>query len=612
MKLRSKLLVFVAALLCVTAICCIIVANLSFRRTIIRSTSADMVQRGDVLAADLAREPSQQQAFDMLGASAQLLGVRVTIVATNGKVMFDSQAPLEEMDNHRWREEIKMAISEGVGESIRKSDTVGVDMLYHAQAVQAPALGGMVILRLGAPLQSVNMGVSQFSVMVTPILLILFIIAIGLSLLFIRLITKPIEYLATTASAYARGDLTGRSIINEPQELKILSDALNTMAEELAHQMQILKSDKRLYASLLASMNEGVILINADNTILLGNRAANAILHLPTDLAQKRLSSVFADNNLLAAVETVRTEATSQQLTVIRHGRIFGKGAAYAAHGEETVLQVSIALVEGISKEVVLTFSDVTAVKRLEQVRTDFVANVSHELKTPLTAIRGFSETLAEGEADTETMSKFAQIINRNARQMDGIIDDLLLLSTLENSPTSMSRSLYPVSTIIAESLENVAYKAQQKEITITADDQTDDAKVWVNQGLIIQALTNILVNAVIYSTPGSTIQLRARFDGTKVSLSVEDHGCGIATGDISRIFERFYRVDKARSRSQGGTGLGLSIVKHIMSLHGGTVSVNSTLGVGSTFTITVPREEKIIEDMRAKSNILFPNHQKF
>lgn len=632
MKLRSRLLILVIIALCITVACCIFAASRTFERTLEVSTSTELVAQSHYLANEI---PQLFQENDQLWNTgvmdtyldryATTLGVRLTIIDTNGNVRYDSQTAPDMMDNHIWREEVRQALEKGEGESSRRSDTLGATMFYHTVLIDIPGASEKMIIRIGSPLSGIKTWQRQFIQLLLPMLMILLACIVVITLLIIRHITKPIELLARTAQKYAAGDLTPRTLIDTPQELKQLSDTLNLMAQELALRIRQLEQDKLLYSSILLSMTEGVLLVDRKQTIVMANQAAVRMLLKddmdeselqkiePTQLIGKTIVQLFGDDDLMAAIERTADGEGPAQVTLVRYKHLHGETAMLIGSGRERTFHVSMAAISerqgehSQAGEVVITFTDITDLKRLEQIRKDFVANVSHELKTPLTAIGGFSETLANEDIAPADAKRFSQIINRNAKQMQGIIDDLLLLASLENTHSSPTMERCSLTSLVEQTIENVQYKAEQKHMKlITAIDDPHQLGVLANQGLLVQALVNLAVNAITYSNEGSEVKLEAKVEEPLVTFSVTDQGCGIPERDLERIFERFYRVDKARSRSQGGTGLGLSIVKHVAVLHGGSVNVSSKEGVGSCFTIVLPREDVRIQAMREKSKEMY------
>ena len=345
------------------------------------------------------------------------------------------------------------------------------------------------------------------------------------------------------------------------------------------------RGEKDRYLQIIEAMGEGVLLISRKHRIALANSSAQAMLGQIEPLKGKRLEDLFAGNELEAHVDAVFMEKKQRKFRITSYRDSIGEDAIVRGKGREKQYEFCITHLDG--KYAVATFSDVTMLERLEVVRQDFVSNVSHELKTPLTAISGFAETLAEESLSEEERRGFARIIQKNANHMQGIIADLLLLTSLDRSELASTMERTTDSRILQEVRAYTQYKAESKDITVTYS--PSDETVLCNESLVVQALINLVVNAISYSPRGSAVSVRTRRKGEMLEFAVSDKGYGISDADLPRIFERFYRVDKARSRESGGTGLGLSIVRHIAIIHKGTIKAESRLGEGSVFTLSIP-----------------------
>ncbi|AEC01650.1 ATP-binding protein [Parasphaerochaeta coccoides] len=617
MKLRSRLLVYVTALLTFAMSCAIIAATISFSQAIRKSADSTLDGEARFLAARLPRMNSEDT-IATLDSYAENLDIRITIVNENGIVTYDSEVDPSTMDNHLWREEIQEALSTGSGVSSRSSGSMHTPMLYRAVKT-TDSNGDIRIVRTSAPLVELIAWRSVFYTLLIPLLLVFLVIAVLFTILMLRYLTRPIEQLAATAHEYHQGNLLVRSSIEGPEELAELSATMNSMAKELAARISQLERDKQQYSSILSSMSEGLLLVDSRNIIVLSNNAANTMLGKGFPEAQSlvgaKLSEIFTDDDFLKLVATTMHSGKVGQTSIVKYKHLTGQTASLVGAGREQTFQVSTAIVPGMQEEsgkavtggILITFTDITELKRLEQVRKDFVANVSHELKTPLTAINGFSETLLGGMISSEDIGLFSKIINRNARQMQGIIDDLLLLASLEDDHAALTMKRCTLEELVKETCEDTSYRANSRSVILTTTVHDENGRgVMVNPSLLVQALVNLVINAITYSEPGSEVRIKAEGDQDTVTFSVMDQGSGIPEKHLTRIFERFYRVDKARSRNQGGTGLGLSIVKHVVSMHGGQVSVQSVENLGSTFTITIPREQKFMQSFKDKSELIY------
>ena len=345
------------------------------------------------------------------------------------------------------------------------------------------------------------------------------------------------------------------------------------------------RGDKDRYLQIIEAMGEGVLLISRKHRIGLANASAGRMLGWKEPLRGKMLEELFSGSELESRVDEVFRDGGQQTFRITSYHDAIGSDAVVRGKGREKQYEFCITLLD--EKYAVATFSDVTMLERLEMVRKDFVSNVSHELKTPLTAISGFSETLAEEDLSEEERKGFARIIQKNSAHMQRVISDLLLLTSLDRSEMAPSMTVTTDTRILSEVRSYTQYKAETKEIDVEYESQGKN--VLCNESLIVQAIINLVVNAISYSPERTKVTVKTRTKGDQMEFIVSDHGAGIAKEDISRIFERFYRVDKARSRESGGTGLGLSIVRHIAIIHDGTIKVESKLSEGSVFTLAIP-----------------------
>lgn len=345
------------------------------------------------------------------------------------------------------------------------------------------------------------------------------------------------------------------------------------------------RSEKNRYLQIIEAMGEGVLLISRKHRIALANTSAETMLGMNKTVEGKRLEEIFSNGTLLEYVDAVFADGERKMFRISSYHDAIGEDAVVRGKGREKQYEFCITLLD--DKYAVAMFSDVTMLERLEVVRQDFISNVSHELKTPLTAIAGFAETLAEESLTEEERKGFARIIQKNALHMQRIIADLLLLTSLDRSEIAPTMERTTDTRILQEVKAYTQYKASTKDIEVfyTSSDET----ILCSESLVVQALINLVINAVSYSPQKSKVSVSTKRKGEMLEFIVSDRGYGIAEEDIPRIFERFYRVDKARSREDGGTGLGLSIVRHIAIIHKGTIKAESVLGEGSVFTLSLP-----------------------
>lgn len=526
---------------------------------------------------------SLQAACRAIGARS---GVRLTVIDPEGKVLADSNEDPARMANHIDRVEIRAALARGEGTAMRPSPTLHEPMLYAAVRLSAPDGRTLGVLRLslhGAEidraLRLIRMQVVGGGLLIAVVLgLVSFVIAERLS--------RPLTEMTRVATHFAAGDLHFR--LSEPgvKELSELARAMNRMAEQLDERIRLIIDQRRELEAVLAGMVEGVVAVDREDRILRLNAAAGRLLGVDPGVARGRSIQAAVRNPDLQrfVARALESEAPVETEIALRRD-------------EEMTLQAYGAPLrdaQGARIGALLVLHDVTRLRRLETVRRDFVANVSHELKTPVTAIKGFVETLIEGaHREEKDRLRFLGIIEQQAERLQSIIEDLLSLSKIEQDAGEerIPLATVPLAPILDAARSMCEPKAREKNLAIAlACDER--LRVQANSSLLEQAVVNLVDNAIKYSDPGKRIEIRAAAGERTISIEVRDQGCGIAAEHLPRLFERFYRVDKSRSRSLGGTGLGLSIVKHIVKAHQGNVAVESEPGKGSTFVIELPLEK--------------------
>jgi len=522
-----------------------------------------------------------------LNAAAVSLGskspARITLIFPDGTVAGESAKSREQMENHRDRPEVKTAIEEGrTGQSMRFSSSVRKIMLYVAVPVYRDnALVGIV--RTAMPLLRMNEVLSgmEHSLFFGGVVILL--LAAILSAFVSRRISKPLERIKQGAERFAAGDFSCRLHSLGSAEVGALAETMNQMAAQLEERLQTVSKERNQREAVLSSMVEGVLAVDTDGHIISLNKAAAQFFNVfqPETAPGRSIEEVFRNVKLQRFVaEVLEGQDTRECELVIQSNQTY-------------YLQARGTNLFGTQNSrigAVVVFNDVSRLRRLENLRRDFVANVSHELKTPITSIKGFVETLLDGAIkDPVEAERFLKIVARHADRLNAIIEDLLMLSRLEQGgKEGMELQQAEICALVNSAVEVCARRASEKNISIAVECAGELTAI-VNPPLVEQALINLIGNAVKYSTDGKTVIVSACADNGGIVLSVKDQGYGIEKQHLDRIFERFYRVDKGRSRQEGGTGLGLSIVKHIAQAHGGTVSVQSRYGEGSTFSIFLP-----------------------
>jgi two-component system phosphate regulon sensor histidine kinase PhoR len=516
--------------------------------------------------------------------AGKLTDTRFTVILPDGRVVGDSRENPAHMDNHADRPEILKARTEGYGQSVRYSKTLDRRMMYVATAVHE---GGQLQAVIRAALPVVFLDEQQRAIQVRMAIGGLVIAAlVGLiSLLASRKISRPIEKLRLGADVFSSGNLEHKLALPDTEELASLAEAMNKMADQLDRRIQTVIDQRNELETVLASMHEGVVAIDTDEAIISMNQAAAAMFESERDKAPGR-SVQEVVRNLELQTFVRQALATGEELE--SDITLFTPG--------ETILYSRSSPIRDASRRrigTLLVMADVTKLRRLENMRRDFVANVSHEIKTPLTAIKGYVETLFNQEVDSrEDSERFLGIIIKHVNRLDAIVEDLLSLSRIERTGDDAESALdfaeARLGDIIQTAVQVCQRQADAKAITIDHRGELD-LQARVDATLLEQAILNLLDNAIKFSDNGSTVAISVERRNGATAIHIKDQGCGIARNHLARLFERFYRVDKARSRQMGGTGLGLAIVKHIVQAHGGQVTVDSQLGQGSTFSIFLP-----------------------
>ncbi len=515
-------------------------------------------------------------------------GKRITVVLPGGQVIGDSEQDPAVMDNHGNRPEILTALAGGVGHSLRYSSTLKHQRLYLAIPGEATPGGTLVpyVVRASVSMESLSHLLRRVYGEIALIGLALLLVAGGVSLILSRRLSVKLQTLRQGALAYAGGQLEHELDIDDPVEVADVAHAMNSMARQLEERIRKTDSQRQELAAVLASMVEGVIAVDPGEQVIRMNQVAAGLLGCKESEAMGRsIQEVGRNSELTKLVQRTLEDQESRSVDITM-------GSAPVR-----VLEVQASALVGLQGQPIgalLVFNDVTRIRRLQTMRKDFVANVSHELKTPITSIKGFVETLIETPPeDKADLDRFLGIINRQADRLGRIIADLLALSRLEQSDDSEAVEFFdlPLSPILERVVRDVQNRQPDAARRLRLD-CVQDIRARVNAPLLEQAVTNLVDNALKYGAEGSPVVLECHGDGSTVRIDVVDEGPGISAQHLPRIFERFYRVDKARSRQMGGTGLGLAIVKHIAQAHGGQASATSEPGVGSTFTITLPRED--------------------
>ncbi len=511
-------------------------------------------------------------------------GTRLTVVLPSGEVVGDSERDPADMDNYADRPEIRGAFEQGIGSKVRYSYTLEREMMYVAIPLVADGevLG---VLRTSLNLSTLQEALRNSYVRIMAAGAFIAALAAIVAGFLSSRISKPLEEMKHCAEQFARGELDLRVPLGGSEEVASLGEALNQMATQLDERIHTIALQRNEKTAILASMVEGVLAVDSQERLISVNQAARDMLAIAAqETADKPIQEIVRNPTLQDLVgQVLGGSGPVEQEILLRNG-------------QEKVLHAHASDLRSANGErigALLMLNDITRLRRLETVRQDFVANVSHELRTPITSIKGFVETLQDDPLDdADHVRHFLRIIARQVDRLNAIIEDLLLLSSIEQDleGRQLKRSATVLGDVLTASAELCAARAAEKGTLIEVE-CPPDLTAEVNAPLLEQALVNLIDNAVKYSEAEARIEVTANEEEDGIAVSVRDYGVGIQAEHLPRLFERFYRVDTARSRKMGGTGLGLAIVKHIARAHNGYVTVESAPNEGSRFTIHLPAE---------------------
>jgi len=549
-------------------------------------TQVELKLNGRMLEKQAIRliDPLNEAAIDRLcKEAAGHIDTRITVILPDGRVVGDSEEMPAQMASHLDREEVRKAFRGNVGVSIRHSDTLKMDMMYVALPMMKDnKLVG--VMRTSLPVTAIDERIGTLRMRIAIGALLVALLASGVSWYASRRISRPIEHMRDGARRFAQGELTHRLPLPDTYEFSELAETLNRMAEQLRLRMEEITSQRKNTEAVLSSMREGVIATDMEQRVISMNTAAATMFSTSMETFQGRsILEVIRNHEFREIMDRSLTNGESIESDILYHQN--GRESTFNVHCTPLVDELH-ARMGGL-----VVISDVTQLRRLENMRRDFAASVSHEIKTPLTAIKGFVETLSTGDLDDRGETRrFLEIIEKHVNRLAAIIDDLMQLSRIEQDTEFQQIGLE------RSHIEDVL-KAAIGFCTESIQDKAVDVQLSCEEGLsgridatlLEQAAVNLLDNAIKYSPENSMIRIEAVTAGHEIQIRFVDQGMGIARKHLPRLFERFYRVDKARSRKLGGTGLGLAIVKHIAQAHGGKVTVESELGRGSTFTLHLP-----------------------
>ncbi len=565
-RIFFKLMFVFLLVIAVTAVTLLWTVHSVWEQTLHQQIERDLKQKVQMFAYRVEND-RQHSLADITSQEGQAAGARATVIDPTGKVLADSEADPSTMENHASRKEFATALGGHLGLDERKSHTVSVPFLY----VAAPVSGGAV--RLAYPLPEIEITDRPMARALLWGSLTALVIAILIAAAASQYVGWRLQRIVNFAESVASGDLTARIASTATDEIGQVAAALDKTARHVEESFDRVQTSQNELETLLNSMQDAVIAIGADGRVQWANRRMNRLLLRPPRLNAPLIESVRDPDFLGAIQEAARDNVvTSARSNTIANGRTIDVTAAPMPGGGA-----------------VAVLRDLTETERMEKTRRDFIANVSHELRTPLTSIQGYTETLLDSPLADNHVRDFLEIIRKNAARMARLTEDLLTLARVESGEQRFIIQKVSVEEILHDALESFREMARSYDVELVVENSVPLAWVEADREAIHQIFSNLIENALKYAASGKQIVLGARLAEGGVEFSVRDLGPGISSEHLPRLFERFYRVDKARSRESGGTGLGLAIAKHIVLAHRGTIRADSELNHGSAFLFTLP-----------------------
>ncbi|MEN6433834.1 MAG: ATP-binding protein [Smithella sp.] len=536
--------------------------------------------------AQLIDLSSPRKTSNQLEQVAKISNSRVTLIDAQGKVFADSEKDIANLENHFNRPEVQEARLRGTGKSVRFSNSLGIDMLYVAVTIQDGARTTGYV-RLARPLHDVQNVIDKVYQYILLSLFIVAIISLMIALFFSYRLAAPIRSMEKFTEKLRQGKQVGTIILDTEDETKKLADNINFLVEELKSKIRIANEEKSKLMTAFTSMNEGVLITNEQD-----------LIEFISPVLSNMLAIQYGDVNGKTLMEAFRSVDLQKAFLEFKETRVNVSREITMGTVEPIILSVSISTVHGHPDEekTMIVFHDVTRLKKLEQIRIDFVANVTHEIKTPLTAIIGYLDTIKDGAINNiEETKRFIDIILKQAERLNRLVEDLLTISNIEMKETKLNFESVSLNAVLTNVISLVEAKAKLKNITIQNDVRENIAQIKADKDKLTQIFVNVLDNAVKFTPESGNIVIKTDEAGAYTVVSISDTGIGVPKDEIQRLGERFYRVDRSRSRDLGGTGLGLSIVKHLMLAHEGRIEIESQLGRGTKVSLFFPNGKNMI-----------------
>lgn len=580
LRLRLTILFLATVFLCIAATG--MFSSTFFTRHYLDDLTEKLYEYSIVIESDLRNVADDAYQEEVKSIAKSMEGrVRITIIGGDGKVLADSESEPDRMENHIGRPEVKTAIREGSGSARRVSDTVKREFLYVARKVQLKEEPSCFI-RVAAPTKYIDETTRHMKVTLLTAALITVVCAFFITWIVSSMFTTPVVTLRETARRISSGDMDARSRIGGSGEFAELSESLDEMADNLQTFIEDIQQKKSEVENILSSIRDGIVVVDPDGKIILHNDGVFSVFMLrKEELIGKHLLDVVRYKIILDGITRAVDNGETTELEIVTNpiNRTFISAKIFPFMDER-----------GSVTGAILTARDVTEIKRLETVRTEFVENASHELRTPVALIRGFVETLLGGAKDEpDALNRFLTLLEKESMRLTNLTEDILSLERAEKKSGELTPELVDIFKCVVDCTESFVTRANDKGVALNIEPPVIPMSVRIpveDVGLVVR---NLVDNAIKFTEQGS-VTVRIKTGEGRVILEVEDTGDGIAPEDAKRIFERFYRVDKSRSRNSGGTGLGLSIVKHTVEKWHGTVVLKSVPGKGSIFTVSLPQ----------------------
>lgn len=551
-----------------------------FVRDEIRNVLTSRIETELLSYARLIDQTSPQKASEHLRQIASTSQSRITLIDARGRVFADSERDVDKLENHLDRPEVQEARLKGTGKSVRFSKSLAIDMLYIAVAIK-DGQGIRGYIRLARPLHDVKDVIEKVYQYILFTLLIVAFISLLIALFFSYRLYEPIKTMERFTEKLRAGEPVGTIILDTADETRTLADNINYLVDELKDKIRIANEEKSKLMTAFTSMNEGVLILNEQG-----------LIEFISPVLSNMLAVEYGDVNGKTLMEAFRSVDLQKAFQEFREKRVSVSREIVLGHAEKVIMSISISAVHGLPDEekTMIVFHDVTRLKKLEQIKMEFVANVTHEIKTPLTAIIGYLETIQSGAVNNaEETKRFIDIILKQSRRLNRLVEDLLTISNIEMKETKLHFENVSLNMAVENVISLVEPKARLKNIAIQNNLRENLAQVRADRDRLAQIFVNVLDNAVKFTPEGGKVVIEAIESESYAVVSVTDTGIGVPADEVHRLGERFYRVDKSRSRELGGTGLGLSIVKHLMIAHGGKMEIESRLKHGTKVSLFFP-----------------------